>query len=173
MKLKKGYVQIYTGNGKGKTTAAIGLAVRAAGSGLQVYFGQFAKGVKSSEHVSLAKFANIRVKQFGRSCFIGKTPDEKDIEFAKKGFDEIRAAVSSGDYDVVILDEIMTATKYGLVSVEDVLGIIKSKPGAVELVLTGRNADPRLIKAADLATEMKEVKHYYKKGVMARVGIEK
>ncbi|HCE45914.1 MAG TPA: cob(I)yrinic acid a,c-diamide adenosyltransferase [Lentisphaeria bacterium] len=173
MKLKRGFVQIYTGNGKGKTTAAIGLAVRAAGAGLEVYFGQFAKGMKSSEHGSLAKFPNIRVKQFGRSCFIGKKPDAEDMEFAQKGFDEIKTAVASGEYDVVILDEIMAANKYNLVSVEEVLGIIESKPASVELVLTGRNADPRLIRAADLVTEMKEVKHYYKKGVTARVGIEK
>lgn len=173
MKLKKGFVQIYTGNGKGKTTAALGLALRASGAGLKVYFGQFAKGLKCSEHKALAKFANIKVKQFGRSCFIGRKPDEKDMEFAKKGFGEISEAIASRYYDIVILDEIMTAIKYGLVPLEDVLGIIRSKPASVEIVLTGRNADPRLIEAADLVTEMKEVRHYYKQGVMARVGIEK
>lgn len=174
MKLKKGCVQIYTGNGKGKTTAALGLALRAAGAGLKVFIGQFAKGSLCSEHKALAKFApGIIIKQFGRECFIRRNPDGDDMKLAQKGFSEIRRIVASRKYDLVILDEIAIANKYGLVEVDDVLDLIKAKPGTVELVLTGRNADRRLIKAADLVTEMKEIKHYYKDGLPARIGIEK
>jgi cob(I)alamin adenosyltransferase len=174
MKLKKGCVQIYTGNGKGKTTAALGLALRAAGAGLRVFIGQFAKGSLCSEHAAIAKFAPaITIKQFGKECFIRRTPDDDDLRLAQKGFSEIRKTVASRKYDLVILDEITIANKYGLVEVDDVLDLMKSKPASVELVLTGRNADKRLIKAADLVTEMKEVKHYYKSGLPARVGIDK
>ena len=174
MKLKKGCVQIYTGNGKGKSSAALGLALRAVGAGLKVFIGQFAKGSPCSEHEAIAKFAPaIRVKQFGKECFIRRNPDDDDIRLAKKGFSEIRKIVSSRKYDLVILDEITIANKYGLLEVDDVLDLIKTKPATVELVLTGRNADKRLIKAADLVTEMREIKHYYKEGLPARVGIEK
>ena len=174
MKLKKGCVQIYTGNGKGKTTAALGLALRAAGAGLKVFIGQFAKGTPCSEHKAIAKFAiGITIRQFGKECFIRRTPDDDDMKLARKGFREVQKVIASDKYDLVILDEITTANKYGLVEVDDVLELIKTKPATVELVLTGRNADKRLIKAADLVTEMKEVKHYYKTGLSARVGIEK
>ncbi len=173
-KLKKGCVQIYTGNGKGKTTAALGLALRATGAGFKVFIGQFAKGLPCSEHKAIAEFApGITVKQFGRECFIRSTPDDDDIRLARKGFSEIRKIVASRKYDMVILDEITVANKYRLVEVEDVLELIEAKPASVELVLTGRNADKRLIRVADLVTEMKEVKHYYKSGLPARVGIEK
>ncbi|MFA6566945.1 MAG: cob(I)yrinic acid a,c-diamide adenosyltransferase [Victivallales bacterium] len=174
MKLKKGCVQIYTGNGKGKTTAAIGLAIRAAGAGLRVFIGQFAKGSLCSEHKAIAKFApGIIIKQFGRECFIRRNPDGDDMKLARKGFSEIRKITASRKYDLVVLDEITIANKYGLVEVEDVLDLIMTKPATVELVLTGRDADKRLVKAADLVTEMKEVKHYYKAGLPARAGIEK
>ena len=174
MKLKKGCVQVYTGNGKGKTTAALGLALRAAGAGLRVFIGQFAKGSLCGEHEAIARFApGIVIKQFGKECFIRRKPDNDDMELAKEGFREIRKIVASGKYDVVVLDEITIANKYGLVEVDDVLDLIRTKPASVELVLTGRNADKRLVKAADLVTEMKEVKHYYKTGLPARAGIEK
>ncbi len=174
IKLKKGCVQIYTGNGKGKTTAALGLALRAAGAGLRVFIGQFAKGSLCSEHAAIAKFApGITFRQYGKECFIRRNPDDDDLRLAQKGFSEIRKIVASRKYDLVVLDEITIANKYGLVTVDDVLDLMKSKPATVELVLTGRNADKRLIKAADLVTEMKEVKHYYKTGLPARVGIEK
>lgn len=174
MKLEKGCVQIYTGNGKGKTTAALGLALRASGAGLRVFIGQFAKGSSCSEHAAIAKFAPaITIKQFGKESFIRRNPDEDDIRLAQKGFREIREIVSSGKHDLVILDEIAIANKYGLVKVDEVLELIKTKPIAVEIVLTGRNADKRLIDAADLVTEMREVKHYFKTGLPARAGIEK
>jgi cob(I)alamin adenosyltransferase len=174
MKLKKGRVQIYTGNGKGKTTAALGLALRAAGAGLRVFIGQFAKGSPCSEHKAIAKFAPaIMIKQFGKKCFIRRNPDDDDLKLARKGFSEIREILTSAKHDLVILDEITVANKYGLISVDEILDLIKTKPATVELVLTGRNADKRLVKAADLVTEMKEIKHYYKTGLPARVGIEK
>ncbi|MBM3705460.1 MAG: cob(I)yrinic acid a,c-diamide adenosyltransferase [Actinobacteria bacterium] len=172
--LKRGYVQVYFGNGKGKTTAALGLAVRAAGCGLKVYIAQFIKGLVYSELKCLEKLKDsITVKQFGRGCFIKKTPTEEDIEAAKKGMSEVREVIASGRYDVVILDEITVAEYFGLVSVDEILGFIDIKPENVELVLTGRKAAPRIIDAADLVTEMVEVKHYYNEGIQARRGIEK
>jgi cob(I)alamin adenosyltransferase len=170
----KGYIQVYTGDGKGKTTAALGLALRAAGAGLKVYFAQFVKGTKYSEHNSLLRFEDvITVTQFGRTCFIRGAPDKKDIQAAMTGLEEVKRVVLSGDYDVVILDEVNIAIWYKLFQVDDLLDLIGKKPPHVEIVITGRNADPRIIEAADLVTEMKELKHYYKKGVSARDGIEK
>ncbi len=170
----KGYVQVYTGNGKGKTTAAIGLAVRAVGANLKVFIGQFVKGMHYSELDSLKKFeGQIVVKQFGRDCFIYNDPTEEDIKRAKDGLDEVKEIINSGKFDVVILDEIHIALYYKLFPVEDVLDIIKNKPESVELILTGRFAPQEIIDAADLVTEMREIKHYYQKGVVAREGIEK
>lgn len=177
VKLKKGYVQVYTGNGKGKTTAAIGLAVRAAGSGLKVYMAQFMKRTKYSEIKALEKLkSNITVKQYGRSDhFIkkGQEPDKKDRELAQACLKEVRGIIASGIYDVVILDEIGVAEYFKLCSVENIIDLINVKPENVELVLTGRKTNERIIKKADLVTEMREIKHYYSKGVPARKGIEK
>jgi cob(I)alamin adenosyltransferase len=170
----KGYVQVYTGEGKGKTTAALGLALRSAGAGLKVYFAQFIKGMKYSEHVALDELAGyITVKQYGRDCFIKGAPKEEDIRAAREGLMEVREIMLSGKYKVVILDEANIATRYNLFSVDDLLDLIRIKPDDVEIIITGRDADPRIIEAADLVTEMKEVKHYYHKGVSARDGIEK
>jgi len=170
----KGYIQVYTGNGKGKTTAALGLALRAAGAGLKVYFAQFIKGMRYSEHSSLEALADkITIRQYGRNCFIKGSPMEEDIRAAREGFLEIRGVILSGKYHVVILDEVNIATRYRLFSVQDLLDLILIKPDEVEIIITGRDADPRIIDAADLVTEMKEIKHYYKKGVSARDGIEK
>jgi len=170
----KGYVQVYTGNGKGKTTAAIGLAIRAAGANLKVIIGQFVKGMHYSELDSLKRFEDlITIKQFGRDCFIYHDPTEEDIKVARDGFAEAREIVMSAKYDLVILDEINIALYYALFPVEDVLDLIKKKPSNVELVLTGRYAPKQIIDAADLVTEMKEIKHYYQEGVVAREGIEK
>ncbi len=170
----KGYVQLYYGNGKGKTTAAMGLALRAAGCGLQVFIAQFVKGMKYSELKSIEKLKdNITVKQYGRGCFIRRQATDKDIQAARKGFSEVREIISSAKYDLVILDEITIAEYFKLISIEDILEIIASKPDRVELVLTGRKADGRIIEAADLVTEMVEVKHYYNQGIEARKGIEK
>jgi len=170
----KGYVQVYTGDGKGKTTAAIGLAVRAVGAGLKVYIGQFVKGMDYSELKSLDRFSpEIKVKQYGRAKFVHSKPDEEDFAAAREGYEEIKEIINSGQYDLVILDEANIAVHFKLLSVEDLLALINVKPDPVELVFTGRKADPRLVEKADLVTEMREVKHYYSEGVLAREGIEK
>jgi len=168
------YGRIYTGDGKGKTTAALGLAIRAAGAGLRVLFAQFVKGMEYSEMKALQRFADlITVRQYGRGCFIYGEPAADDCAAARSGLDDIRSALVSGDYDVVILDEANIATSVGLFSVRELLDVVATRPAHVELVITGRDADPRVIAAADLVTEMREVKHYYQQGVQARVGIEK
>jgi cob(I)alamin adenosyltransferase len=171
----KGYIHIYTGNSKGKTTAALGLALRAMGAGLKVFIGQFVKKRICSEHKALERFQDlITVKQYGTG-FLGKTEDNqlKAVEAARKGLDDIKKIIASNTYDMVILDEINIAAHYGLISVDDVLDLMGGKPAGLELILTGRHADDRIIEKADLATEMREIKHYYKKGVKARKGIEK
>jgi len=169
----KGYVHVYTGNGKGKTTAAIGLAVRAAGAGMRVYIAQFVKGMHYSELDSLQRHADcITLKQYGRDCFIKQEPSEQDIEAAREGLEEVKGVLSSGDYQMIILDEANIATHYNLFSVDELIELVRSKPESVEIVITGRSADPRVIAVADLVTEMKEIKHYYNRGIEARQGIE-
>ena len=168
-----GMVHVYTGNGKGKTTSAIGLAVRAVGAGHSVFIGQFVKGMKYSELNSLADIEGIKVKQYGQNYFIKGKPNKKDIETADYGFQEIKKVLSSGDYEVVILDEANIATYYNLFTVEELIDIIENRADQVEVVITGRMADDKIIEYADLVTEMKEIKHYYQKGIMAREGIEK
>ncbi|MCF7847854.1 MAG: cob(I)yrinic acid a,c-diamide adenosyltransferase [Kiritimatiellales bacterium] len=171
--MDKGYVQVYTGNGKGKTTAALGLALRAAGAGLRVFIGQFTKGRTCSEHEALKRFGDlVTVRQFGEPEFIRGEASATDIEKAQAGFKQASAAVMSGGYSVVILDEINIAVYYKMVSADEVLELIDRKPEGVELILTGRNADPRIVEKADLVTEMREVKHYFSQGVVAREGIE-
>jgi len=170
----KGYVQVYTGNGKGKTTASLGLSLRAAGAGMRVYIAQFLKQGLYSEIKALEGFSDlITVEQFGLGRFIKGKPHEKDIEATKRGFEKVRMAVDSGKYDVIVLEEANLAVYFNLVSIQELLDIIDKKPDHLELVITGRNADPLLIDKADLVTEMQEIKHYYKKGVEARLGIEK
>jgi cob(I)alamin adenosyltransferase len=169
----KGYVQIYTGNGKGKTTAAIGLALRAAGAGLKVFIGQFIKSGKYSEIKALERFSgSITCKQFGRGCWIKGQPTEEDARLAQEGLMEVYHVIENSEYDLVVLDEADIAVLFGLFGVEELIDLIDMKPDNVELVFTGRRADPRLIDRADLVTEMREVKHYYRQGVIARKGIE-
>ena len=171
---ERGYIQVYTGDGKGKTTAALGLALRAAGAGVRVFIAQFIKGKKSSECAALARFPDlITVKQYGRGRFIVDQPEAEDIEVARQGLKEVGQIIASGDYPVVILDEANVAIHLGLFSVDELLEIVKSRPEHVEVVITGRRADQRVIDAADLVTEMREVKHYYTQDVPARRGIEK
>jgi cob(I)alamin adenosyltransferase len=170
---RKGYVQVYTGNGKGKTTAAFGLALRAAGAGLRVFIAQFVKGMEYSELFAIKRFSDlITLRQYGRGCFIRGEPSEEDIRAARNGLAEVREILSSGKYRVIILDEANIATHFKLFPVEELLALIDDKPEDVELVITGRNADPRVMEKADLVTEMREVKHYYASGVQARDGIE-
>jgi len=174
--LGRGYVQVYTGDCKGKTTAALGLAFRAMGHGLKTYIGQFMKGQPYGE-LEAAKMVHpcITIEQYGKDTFIHVTdpPKEEDVRMARAGLARVREAMLSGKYDLVIFDEITTAHYFHLISIEDMLGIIADKPENVEVVFTGRYAPPELIAAADLVTEMKEIKHYYSKGVTARDGIER
>jgi len=169
----EGLVQVYTGNGKGKTTAAIGLGMRAIGHGYKVCMIQFLKPSTSyGEHKSLKNIKNFKVKSFGMKEFA--TPDtKKEYEMlSKKAFDYSTKVVMSKKYDIVILDEINFATMYGYVKLEDVIRLIEQKPKSVELVLTGRDAPEKIIAKADLVTIMQEVKHPYKQGIKARKGIE-
>jgi cob(I)alamin adenosyltransferase len=170
----KGYVQVYTGAGKGKTTAALGLAMRAAGAGIRVFIAQFVKGMKYSELNAIERFSDlITIKQYGRDCFIYQVPKDEDILAAREGLREVKDIVFSGLYPLVILDEASIASYYNRFSLEEVLELIDKKPETVELVLTGRNAHPSIMERADLVTEMREVKHYYAKGVQARTGIQR
>ncbi len=171
-----GYVHVYTGDGKGKTTAALGLALRAAGAGWPVFVGQFTKGMATSELEALERFADrITVRQFGRPEFVDPqlAPAEADLQAARCGLDQSRQAVASGRYRLVVLDEANVAATLGLFPLEDLLDLIDARPEGVELVLTGRWAHPLVLDRADLVTEMREVKHYYHQGVLARTGIEK
>jgi cob(I)alamin adenosyltransferase len=165
-------IHVYTGNGKGKTTAALGLAVRASGAGLKVYFTQFIKGKCYSELVALKKFKNIKVEQFGRGCFIRKKPSQEDIDSANKGIDKIKKAVTEKKFDMIILDEVNIAVKLGLLNAGDILALIRIVPKNIEIVLTGRRALKQIIKEADLVSEIREIKHYYSRGLKARPGIE-
>jgi len=170
---EQGYVQVYTGDGKGKTTAALGLALRAAGVGARVFIAQFAKGRPTAELASLTRLSDlITIKQYGREQFIMGEPEPEDIEAAQQGLQETQQAIASGEYALVILDEASVAVDLGLFSVEGLLAILNGKPEHVEIVITGRNADQRIVDRADLVTEMRQVKHYYSKGVRARRGIE-
>jgi cob(I)alamin adenosyltransferase len=165
-------IQVYTGCGKGKTTAALGAALRAAGAGLRIYICQFMKGKYYCELATLKKLKKIKVEQFGTTCFVGRQPTRKDVELAKLGLESAIKAIRSKRYDMIILDEINVAVKLGLLQPEDVVTILNKYPKKKELILTGRYAHPKIIKMADLVSEIKEVKHYYKKGVKARKGIE-
>jgi cob(I)alamin adenosyltransferase len=165
-------IQIYTGNGKGKTTAALGLAIRAAGAGKKVYICQFIKGKPYSELLCLRAIKSIRVEQFGRGCFIKGEPSRIDIELAQKGLKKIIEVIKNREHTVIILDEIICALDVKLIELDAVLQLIKSAPANVELVLTGRNAPKALIAAADLVSEVREIKHYYRKGIKGRKGIE-
>ena len=169
----KGYTQVYTGNGKGKTTASIGLSVRAAGAGLKVYIAQFMKMGDYSELNSLKRFSDlIKMEQFGLGRFIKGTPSPEEIAAAEKGLETAKAAMLSRDFDMVILEEANVAVACGLFPLTALLDIMDMKPDHLELIVTGRGAAPETIEKADLVTEMKEIKHYFSKGVMARTGIE-
>jgi len=168
-------VQVYTGDGKGKTTAALGLVFRAAGHGLRSHVIQFMKGdIRYGELAAAQRLAGlVRISQMGRSSFVDRAnPDPEDVRLAREALCLAEASLMSGDYDLVVLDEVNVAMDFGLVPVEDVLRLITAKPAHVELVLTGRNAPQAILEAADLVTEMRNVRHYYDHGVRSRRGIE-
>jgi cob(I)alamin adenosyltransferase len=171
-----GYVQVYTGNGKGKTTAALGLAFRAAGRGFRTYIAQFLKAQPTGEIEAAEKLAPlVTIEQFGREGFVTVTggPDDEDVARAGTGLARARKAMLSGTYRIVVLDEVNTAVHLKILPEAEVLAFIDQRPAAVELVLTGRYAPASFIQRADLVTEMSAVKHYYDRGVKAREGIEK
>jgi len=170
-----GYVQVYAGDGKGKTTAALGLALRAAGRGLRTYIAQFLKARPAGEIEAAKRLAPlIRIEQFGLEGFVTVTdgPEDEDLERAKAGLGKAFEAMLSGEYRIVVLDEINTAVHFKVLPEADVLALIDRRPAAVELILTGRHAPASFVERADLVTEMMAVKHYFDRGVKAREGIE-
>lgn len=176
MALKQGYIHVYTGNGKGKTTAALGLALRAAGQGLSVTMIQFLKGETDIGEIKAASafLPKFVIKPTGQKGFIFQREiSTEDKELAAGAMELASKIVHEGSTDVLILDEVNVAVTLGLVPEEWLISVMENKPQDMELVLTGRNASPRIIALADLVTEMREIKHYFKKGVEAREGIEK
>ncbi len=173
--MRKGYIQIYTGDGKGKTTAAVGLAVRALADDLRIFFCQFLKGEESGELAFLKGISDkidIHLCGLNKFCTNRKNPAKDQIDAAKRGLELSKKAIFSGKYDIVILDEINVALYFNLLKIEDVLHILQNKPSSVEIILTGRNASKELYDYADLISEIREIKHYFQKGVRARKGIE-
>jgi cob(I)alamin adenosyltransferase len=170
-KISKGLIQVYTGDGKGKTTAALGLAMRACGHGMSVIFIQFVKGIPTGEHAFVSKYHPFEIAQIGKGdCF---TKDNTILESeARETLEFAREQIASNKYDLVILDEILIALHVKLISLKDVLDLLDKKPGSVELVLTGRNAPQEVIDRADLVTEMRLIKHPFNAGVPGRRGIE-
>jgi cob(I)alamin adenosyltransferase len=173
-KFKKGLIQVYTGNGKGKTSAAFGLALRAIGNGFKVFVIQFIKGGFDYGELHAVKFLpNLELRAFGRGKFVTRTPpDKEDVRLAREGFELAKKVIEGGDFDVIVLDEINVAMHLKLIGVNEVLDLIRNKPKHVELVLTGRNVPSEIVEIADLVTEMREVKHPYALGVQPRKGIE-
>lgn len=177
MPMEKGYVQIYTGDGKGKTTAALGLAMRAVGNGLKVLMYQFLKGTPSGELVAAQKlYPNFEIKRIGQTDkFVWQMEQEQRLEISRRlgtVYGEILEIVASSRYDIIILDEIMGAIHAGFFNESQVCRIIENKNDKVELILTGRSVPEKVGDMADLITEMVPIKHYMDKGIRARLGIE-
>ena len=173
--LSQGLIQVYTGDGKGKTTCALGLALRAVGQGFQVYMVQFMKGRETGEaQIAAERLApDLTLRYFGRPALVNlKTPDPEDLALVREAWDLARQVLSAGEHDLVILDEINLALTFDLLPREEVLEALRRRPPWVEMVLTGRQAPPELVELADLVTEMRPLKHYYEAGVPARRGIE-
>ena len=170
--MEKGYIQVYTGNGKGKSTAAFGLALRAAMSGKSVYVGQFVKDMKYNETQITTLVPNIQIEQLGKGCFVFKSPEESDVIAAGEALEKCAEIMKLGNFDVVVLDEIFIALHYQLIRTQDVICALLGRASHVEVILTGRYAPEEIIEIADLVTEMKEVKHYYHAGVLSRDGID-
>lgn len=180
--MEKGYIQIYTGEGKGKTTASLGVVLRSLGEGLKVAMAQFVKSpdFKYNEMKALEWLKNCKecqgefvVRQFGKGCCCHGEPSNADFEGAERALNQAKEWIMSGEYDIVILDEVNIALHLKLIPLEKVVELLENKPESVEVILTGRHAPEELYEMADLVTEMKEIKHYFRKGVLARAGIEK
>ena len=168
------YIHVYTGDGKGKTAAALGLTLRAVGAGWRVLFGQFLKHGEFSEIKALKKFGGqVTIRQYGSGRFIKGRPSEKEIEMALAGLSEIMQVMEDGKYDLIVLDEINVAVHFGLISLKSIKSLLEKRPQNLELVLTGRWAPKEIMERADLVTEVRMIKHYFSKGVPARKGIEK
>jgi cob(I)alamin adenosyltransferase len=173
-RLSPGRVQLYTGDGKGKTTAALGLALRASGHGLRTYIGQFMKGQAYGELEALRDHAHITIEQYGSPrCIHREEVTSQHVGEAQEGLTRARKAMLSGEYDLIVLDEVNVAIWFGVLTTEEILAFLDQRPHDVEVVLTGRRAPQALIDRADLVTEMREVKHYYQQGIGARPGIER
>jgi cob(I)alamin adenosyltransferase len=173
--MENGKIHIYTGNGKGKTTAALGLSLRAAAYGMKTYIGQFMKGQEYGELVMSKDLPWLTIEQFGKDTFVHvkNPPNKEDVALARKGLEKCHLVLKEDIYDIVVLDEICVAHYFNLLTIDEILNVLKDKPNRTELILTGRYAPKELIDEADLVTEMKEVKHYYSQVVLARKGIEK
>ena len=171
--MKKGFIHVYTGHGKGKTTAALGLGLRAVGAGFKVHMVQFMKGRRYSEIDGIEQLSNFTVSQHGRDEFVNKEkPEPIDINMAQEGFDFAKKIIKDNKFDMIILDELNVAVDFKLIDLKDVLNLIEDKPEPLELILTGRYAHSDIIKKADLVTEMLEIKHPYQKGILSRKGID-
>lgn len=170
----KGLVLVYTGDGKGKTTAAMGLALRASGHEQRVLVIQFMKGQPTGEVEALRRYLpQVDVRQSGRDVFVdASNPDEIDVALAREAFEQARQATSHGDYDLVILDELNVAIDYGLVPEQDVLAMIQGRQPSVSLVITGRGVSQKIQDIADLVSEVREIKHHWRQGIQAQAGIE-
>lgn len=171
--MEKGYIHIYTGDGKGKTTAAFGLAVRALCAGKSVYIGQFVKNMKYNETRIAEKFDKVVIEQFGDGCMLTREATDDDVRMAHEGLARCKEVLLSGIYDVVILDELTIAVFLSLLQLEEVLNLLRNKRPETDVVITGRYASQELIDMADLVTDMREVKHYYTQGVLSRDGIDR
>jgi cob(I)alamin adenosyltransferase len=172
--IDKGYIHVYTGNGKGKTTAALGLAVRAAGYGMKTYIGQFMKGQHYGELTALRDHPCITIEQYGDvECVHREEITQKHVDQARQGLKRAQEILLSDQYDIIILDEVNVAVWFDLISTRQVLELLDKRPKHVEIILTGRRAPKALVEIADVVSEMKEVKHYYHRGITARTGIER
>lgn len=169
----RGLIMVYTGTGKGKTTAAVGQVLRAAGHGYRAFMIHFMKGRDYGEFLAFENFPSVTIEKAGRDEFVKRgDPDPVDVEMARKGFARVREVLHSKKYNIVVMDEINVAMDFGLISVEDVVELLKNKPPGVDVILTGRNAPAEIIEMADLVSEVKEIKHHYQAGVQSRKGIE-
>lgn len=167
-------IQIYTGNGKGKTTAALGLALRAVGHGLKVIMIQFMKGkINYGELESAKLLPNLIIEQYGRPDFVNpENPDEEDLRLARQGLERAKEVIKEKEFDMVILDEINVAVSFGLINPDEIIRLMKETPQKTELILTGRYMPPEFSEYADLISEIREIKHHFQKGTPARKGIE-